>query len=203
VVKESTEIAQLIEQLGGADEPHRLAAAANLFTLGANMAWPLAVAWMADTELAALFVTERYDDPPVIQPETTVGVAVSPGNFMRIRGAHGDPAEAGVPPDQDAREFELHPAPSVRLDILTSRNPAGTGALARFLQRNGEGIQQVEFQVRDAARVQELLHGKFQLTPIYPYVRPGANGTIVNFFLLPVVNGEKVLVEFFEVPQPL
>jgi len=203
VSTDSAKVTDLIGHLGDTDESRRKAAASSLFTLGANLAWPLADAWMADAELAALFVTERYGDPRTTYPETTVGVAVSPGNFMRIRAAHGDPAEAGVPPDQDAREIELHPAAGVRLDILTSRNPGGTGALARFLQRNGEGIQQVEFRVRDAARAQELLRAKFRLTPVYPTARPGANGTVVNFFLLPASGGEKVLVELFEVPQPL
>lgn len=201
--REPAKIAELIGHLGDADESRRQTAASSLFTLGANLAWPLAAAWTADAELAGLFVTEHYGDPPVKRPETTVGVAVSPGNFMRIRAAHGDPAEASVPPDQDAREFELHLDHGVRLDVLTSRNPGGTGALARFLQRSGEGIQQVEFRVRDVARTQELLHERFQLTPVYPLARPGANGTVVNFFLLPAPGGEKILVELFEVPQPL
>ena len=56
-------------------------------------------------------------------------------------------ALADVPPDQDALEFEIEFPTGVRLDILTTREPAGAGAIARFLQKFGEGIQQVEFLV--------------------------------------------------------
>ncbi len=200
MTKDNSEVSHQIHCLSATDLTLREDAAAALFAQGAALAWPIAEGWMGDAELAALFFTEPYGNPAAIRPETTVGVAVSPENFLRIRAAYGIPAESSVPPDQDAREFELHFLPNIRMDILTSRNPAGTGAIARFLQRNGEGIQQVEFRVRDVARAEDFLHTRFGLTPVYPSIRPGANGTMMNFFLVSTHAGEKVLLELFEIP---
>ena len=67
-------------------------------------------------------------------------------------------------------------------DILTTPVPAGSGAIARFLEKFGEGIQQVEIDVTDVDRATEILRTRFKLDPIYPATRPGANGTRVNFF---------------------
>jgi hypothetical protein len=36
------------------------------------------------------------------------------------------------------------------------------------------------------------------VTPIYPGKRPGADGTRVNFFLVPLPDGGKVLIELYE-----
>jgi hypothetical protein len=134
-------------------------------------------------------------------PEATVGLAVTPGHFEEIRAACGSPGLATVPPDQDAREFELHFGQDVRLDILTTAQPGGAGAIARFLQKSGEGVQQVELLVRDVNRVTEKLRVTRGLAPIYPRTRPGADGTRVNFFLLTNSKGSKVLIELVEAPQ--
>ena len=74
----------------------------------------------------------------------------------------------------------------------------GTGAIARYLEKHGEGIQQIEITVRDVDRATEILRTKFALAPIYPATRPGADGTRVNFFLVPTPQGKKVLVELVE-----
>ena len=85
-------------------------------------------------------------------------------------------------------EFELEFAegslPHVHLDILTTKAPGGNGAIARFLEKFGEGIQQVEIDVTDVDRATEILRTRFKVEPIYPATRPGANGTRVNFFLV-------------------
>ncbi len=86
----------------------------------------------------------------------------------------------------------------VRLDILTTKAPGGGGAIARFLEKFGEGIQQVEIDVTDVDRATEILRTQFKLDPIYPATRPGANGSRVNFFLVTTGNGKKVLVELVE-----
>ncbi|MGH9789681.1 MAG: methylmalonyl-CoA epimerase, partial [Candidatus Acidiferrales bacterium] len=67
-----------------------------------------------------------------------------------------------------------------------------------FLQKHGEGIQQVEFPCKDVAQASEILRSRFHLEPVYPEPRPGAGGTRVNFFLVPAPGGGKVLVELFE-----
>ena len=43
------------------------------------------------------------------------------------------------------------------LDILTTKSPGGTGAIASFLEKFGEGIQQVETDVTDVDRATETL----------------------------------------------
>jgi hypothetical protein len=42
------------------------------------------------------------------------------------------------------------------------------------------------------------LKEKFGVTAIYPETRPGAEGTRVNFFLVAVPGGGKVLIELYE-----
>jgi methylmalonyl-CoA/ethylmalonyl-CoA epimerase len=89
----------------------------------------------------------------------------------------------------------------VRIDILTTRQPGGAGAIARYLLRFGEGIQQVEINVTDVDRATEILRTRFKLEPVYPATRAGADGTRINFFLAPRPDGGKVLIELVE-PTP-
>ncbi len=84
---------------------------------------------------------------------------------------------------------------------LPQEHPAGEGPIAKFLARFGEGIQQVECDVRDAERAVEILQRRFALEPLYPEVRAGANQTRVNFFLVPVAEGRKLLIELVETPK--
>jgi len=173
-----------IAALAAPEEDARARAAAWLYDAGRAAALEATAAWHADEELGALF-----------EGHPTVGVAVHPATFERIRAANGWPALADVPPDQDAREFELEFPGNVSLDILTTGEPPGEGAIARFLQRRGEGIQQVEFPVKDVDRATAILRARFLLFPVYPDTRRGANGTRVNFFLVTTQAGDKVLVE--------
>jgi len=128
----------------------------------------------------------------------TVGLAVQPATFAKIREANATPALANVPPEQDAQEFELHFPTSISLDILTSRDPAGEGAIARFLKRFGEGIQQVEYRCVDVDRATAILKETFAVVAVYPQARIGADNTRINFFLAPTAGGGKVLIEFYE-----
>jgi hypothetical protein len=81
---------------------------------------------------------------------------------------------------------------------LTSREPEGNGAIARYLQRFGEGIQQIELRCQNVDRATEILRERFGLNPIYPATRPGADGTRVNFFLVSAPKANKVLIELYE-----
>ncbi len=130
----------------------------------------------------------------------TVGVAVEPARFHAIHAAAGNPRMAEVPRDQDAMEFTLIFAHGVRLDILTPGDAAAGGALSRFLSRFGEGIQQIECDVRDVNQATQILRTRFALEPIYADARPGADGTRVNFFLVPTREDRKILIELVEVP---
>ena len=188
----STEISLLISKLADADAAVRAGAAAEIFQQGVELARAAAIRWLADAEFAECIV--RGSDGP----EITVGVAVEPTTFERIRAANGSPRLADVPPDQDAREFELEFSPGVRLDVLTTREPGGAGAIARFLKKSGEGIQQVELAVRDVEHATDVLRARFGLAPVYPATRAGVNGTRVNFFFVASPPDQKVLIELVE-----
>ena len=131
----------------------------------------------------------------------TVGLAVQPATFETIRARFGQPQLAEVPPDQDVVEFELSFAHGVRLDVMTPRTPEAGGPIAKFLARLGEGIQQVECDVRDVLRASEILQQRFRLEPVYPRIRAGANQTRVNFFLVPIPENRKLLIELVESPK--
>jgi tellurite resistance protein TerC len=181
------QIATLVAELADADPEIREAAATHLFELGRALGETAVAPWHFDRELGELL----HDEP-------TVGIAVAPENFERIYECAGRPRLADVPPDQDAREFELHFDKHVRLDILTTKTPGGNGAIAKFLEKFGEGIQQVEFPATDVERATRLLQERFNQPPIYPASRAGADGTRVNFFLVKTPDDRKVLIELVE-----
>lgn len=190
---DAAEIAPLIHDLCEADSARRMMAAAKIFLRGSEMAQAATQEWLSYTPIANLLARS-----PSGAPEMTVGIAVEPDTFERLRSANGSPRLVDVPPDQDAEEFELEFADGVRLDVLTTGRPGGLGAIARYLQRFGEGIQQIEINVTDVDRATEILHTRFAVDAIYPATRAGADGTRINFFLVPASNGKKVLIELVE-----
>jgi hypothetical protein len=187
------DLASLIRELADADSSVRERAAAELFRLGSQRIEPIMRTWLQDRGLAKYFAFGAR------VPGITVGIAVEPLSFDQIRVANGSPQLADVPANQDAKEFELEFRNRSRLDILTSREPGGAGAIARYLQKSGEGIQQVELYVKDVDRATEILKTRFGVQPVYPATRPGANGTRVNFFLVAAPAGGKVLIELVEI----
>ena len=189
----SESVADCISKLAGADAKEREVAAYALFRLGCASAEPVLRKWFADPEFRAL----APDGGALL----TVGLAVQPATFEAIRARFGQPQLAGAPPDQDALEFELSFAHGARLDVMTPLTPAAEGPIAKFLTRFGEGIQQVECDVRDVSRATEILHERFQIEPVYPEIRAGANQTRVNFFLVPIAEGRKLLIELVESPK--
>ena len=196
-VPESADLAALISGLSAPELANRERAAGELFRWGRELARAAVARWLSDPGFAANLVLDAAHFP-----ETTVGLAVTPQTFERIQAANGSPRLADVPPDQDAKEFELHFAQGVRLDILTTREPGGTGAIARYLQKFGEGIQQVELLARNVDAATEILRSRFGVQPIYPAARPGADGTRVNFFLAPLPEKGKILIELVELAAP-
>lgn len=186
------DLASLIRGLADGDRSVRDRSAAELFRLGSERIEPIMQAWLQNRGLA------KYLAFGVRVPGIAVGVAVEPPHFDQIRAANGSPQLADVPADQDAMEFELEFENRCRLDILTSREPSGSGAIARYLQKSGEGIQQVELYVNDVDRATEILRMRLGVQPIYPATRPGANDTRVNFFLVAAPGGDKVLIELVE-----
>jgi hypothetical protein len=186
------EFTQLVLSLSDPSAGKRAEAATAIFHQGREQARLAIRPWLTNNALSQMFI---MDDSGF--PETTVGVAVEPETFESIRKACASPHLADVPPDQDAREFELEFSQNVRLDILTTRDRAGSGAIARHLEKFGESIQQVELLVTNVDRATEILASQFSDLPVYPQTRPGANGTRINFFLVPS-GSRKVLIELVE-----
>ncbi len=186
----SSPLTQAIADLWSADASKRSAAAGEIYRLGRATAGSAVSDWWAESELSALL----HGPTPAI----TVGLAVQRDTFGRIRIANGTPRLSDVPPDQDAEEFELHFAQGVELDILTAREPGGSGAIAKYLAKFGEGIQQVEYRCANVHRAAQILKEKFSVAPVYPATRNGADNTRVNFFIVASPDGGKVLIELYE-----
>jgi tellurite resistance protein TerC len=201
---------EYIRRLAEPDPKLRTQVAQDLYRYGMTRTLSWLENWTADNEFRTLVVQDPYkgvEGKTSFHPRLTVGLAVGRETFEKIRTANGSPPLADAPTDQDVIELELEFAgpfvPCLRLDILTTKAPGGGGAIARFLEKFGEGIQQVELDVTDVDRATEILRMRFHLEPIYPATRPGANGTRVNFFLVTAWNNTKVLVELVEQPAQL
>ncbi|MGB7227310.1 MAG: hypothetical protein WBD26_06095 [Candidatus Acidiferrales bacterium] len=176
--------AELVARLGSSETFVHYAAARELYRRGRADSEQAISGWRADPEIA-----------PLISERATVGIAVMPERFAKIRALLGELRLADVPPDQDAEEFEWNPDEAVHLDILTTRALGKDGAIAKFLAKFGEGIQQVEFLTSDVGKVTRLLVSRMNIMPIYPATRSGADGTRVNFFLVSAAEGRKILIE--------
>jgi hypothetical protein len=179
-----------IDGMSSAESETRAVSATEIYKIGRALADHAAYPWWGDEELAALLNGS--------DPKMTIGLAVTPERFKEIHEASGLPRLSEVPPDQDALEFELHFPGGLSMDVLTSKEPAGSGAIAKFLQKFGEGIQQIEYLCKDVDRATQILKSKFDLSPVYASTRPGADGTRVNFFLVPAPDAAKVLIEIYE-----
>jgi hypothetical protein len=201
---ETAGIARWIQDLAGSDQRVKIESAMRLYLAGVSLCTPLLSRWVSDPEFHELTLpgkpageTHARSQPSAI----VVGIAVHPETFQKIRAANNSPRLADVPADQDAQEFELHLDASIEFDVLTTREPGGPGAISRYLQKFGEGIQQIEIYVRDVDRATEILRSRFALPPLYPVTRPGADGTRVNFFLATTPDANKVLIELVEVSR--
>jgi hypothetical protein len=186
----SSPLAAAIASLCAKDASTRLAAATEIYRAGRVPADLAVSSWWGNPELSQLLF---WPDPQI-----TVGLAVDRATFARIQDANGAPPLAQVPPDQDAEEFELHFPDGISLDVLTTREPGGPGAIARYLAKFGEGIQQVEFRCSNVDQGTGILKEAFGVVPVYPNTRAGADGTRVNFFLVPTPGKGKVLIELYE-----
>jgi hypothetical protein len=174
-------------------------AAHELYHAGVALCEPALDEWRTDGEFAELLVRASHEHSPW---RMVVGIAVRAATFEDIHKAMGSPKLADVPPDQDAKEFEIHCEDGAELDILTARDSTGTGPIAKFVEKFGEGIQQVEVYVLDVDRATAILHSRFGVVSLYPKPRPGADGTRINFFLAKAPANKKVLVELVQAPTP-
>lgn len=181
-----------ITKLCSADFSLRVAGAAEIYRAGRTPADRAVLAWWTNDEFYSLLHG--------LKPSVTVGLAVERETFQKIREANGSPQLADVPPDQDAEEFELQFPNGVALDILTTKEPGGSGAIAKYLAKFGEGVQQVEYCCKNVDRATAILKQEFGVTSVYPATRPGADGTRVNFFLVASPDYEKILIELYESP---
>jgi hypothetical protein len=187
----SSPLSAAIGDLSSGDPIMRVAAATEIYRRGRSVADRAVYKWWNDPQFATLLGKD---------PEVTVGLAVRRNTFARIRQANDAPRLARVPDDQDAEEFFLRFPDNISLDVLTSRDPGGQGAIARFLAKFGEGVQQIEFHCTDVTGATQILRDKFGVSSVYPATRPGADGTRVNFFLVPSPGAGKVLIELYQRP---
>jgi methylmalonyl-CoA/ethylmalonyl-CoA epimerase len=106
-----------------------------------------------------------------------------------LRAVHEETNE-----DQGVREVMLATAdgtPSIQLLApLTDDSP-----MARFLERSGEGVQQVAYQVEDVVAVAESLTAA-GLRVLYDQPKVGTGGTMINFVHPKDAGG--VLIELVE-----
>src|SRR5882724_5332027 len=163
-----------IAALSSPEDATRAAAAGQIYAAGRSRAEQAIQRWRKHDQFARLLGKN---------PQVTVGLAVRPETFAQIREANGWRQLAEVPPEQDASEFTLRFAGGTTLDVLTSREPEGSGAIAKFLSKFGEGVQQVQFRCDDVNRAAAILRDQFAVASVYPEAHPGADGTRVNFFL--------------------
>lgn len=176
--------------LASARREEREAAAATIFRIACDSAEPLVRAWMRDAEFARVLRAPA--------PEFTAGIALERELFEAIRSANGSPRLADAPADQDVLEFHLDFGNDVRLEVLTTIEASGDGAVARFLRKFGRNIQHVEIATSDVDRAAEILKTRFALQPIYPASRAGADHARINFFLVTNPAGNRLLVELEE-----
>ncbi len=94
---------------------------------------------------------------------------------------------------QGIKEAMLDLADGTRLQLLAPLNPEST--IAKFLERSGEGMQQLAFRVTniDEAMANVLSAG---MRLIYPESRIGTAGSLINFVHPKDVGG--VLVELVQ-----
>ena len=180
-----------IESLSSHDAQVRANSAKQIYSAGRALAEPAVHRWLEHRELRELLGEEVF---------ATVGLAVTSEMFAKIREANGWPRLAEVPAEQDAVEFELQFEGNIALDVLTSREPNGSGAIAKFLSKLGQGVQQVEFRCSNVDRASAILDAHYGVKAVYPETRLGADGTRVNFFLVAGPDGKKVLIELYEPP---
>ncbi|HKW57567.1 MAG TPA: hypothetical protein VJN42_09440 [Candidatus Acidoferrum sp.] len=184
------ELKEMIEGLADADPRKRANSAGIICVQWVAAACSAIMKWLEDEELNRLIGGKER--------KVTVGIAVNREQFAKIRAANGMPRLADVPADQDAEEFEVQFENGDSLDILTSRAPGGDGAIAKYLAKFGEGVQQVEFRCGDVDRATTILKERLGVKAVYPETRAGADGTKINFFLVAAPEEGKVLIELYE-----
>ena len=200
-MSQADDITRWIRGLADPDPAKRLAAATQLQLVASTLCQSAINEWNENLEFRELllpFLADAAGKPNHGKTPFVTGIAVQPDNFEQIRTANGSPRLADVPPDQDALEFELRFGDHADFDILTTREPGGSGVIARYLQKFGEGIQQIEILATNVDRATEILGTQFHLAPIYPATRAGADGTRVNFFLAAAPGNKRVLIEIVE-----
>src|SRR5437016_938599 len=113
-----------IAALSSPEDATRAVAAGQIYAAGRSRAEPPIQRWLHNADFARLLGKNL---------EITVGLAVRPETFAQIREANSSPRLAEVPPEQDTSEFTLRFEGGITLDVLTSRDPDGSGAIAKFL----------------------------------------------------------------------
>jgi len=99
-------------------------------------------------------------------PVVTVGLAFERAMFGRIRVANGTPRTCGGAGGSGrcGRVRASFPE-NVLLERADNARAGRSGAIARYLAKFGEGVQQVEFRCTNVDRATEILKDKFDSSP--------------------------------------
>ncbi|MBI4640631.1 MAG: methylmalonyl-CoA epimerase [Candidatus Tectomicrobia bacterium] len=99
---------------------------------------------------------------------------------------------------EDFQGFKIAfiPVGNAELELLQDTNPEG--AIAKYIERRGEGIQHVAFEVDNIEEALKEAKAK-GITLIDEKPRPGANNTTVGFLHPKSTHG--VLIEFVKRPS--
>ncbi len=119
------------------------------------------------------------------------------GEIYRLGRATAGSAISDWWAESELSSLLFGPNPAITVGLA----PGGLGAIAKYLAKFGEGNQQVEYRCANVDRATQILKDKFGISPVYPAPRAGADGTRVNFFLVPSPDGGKVLIELYEWPS--
>ena len=121
--------------------------------------------------MEALFT--QIDHVGIAVPDLDEAIAFYRDTFG-VRSVHEEVNE-----QQGVREAMLAVGDgSTRIQLLAPLSPQST--IAKFLDRNGPGVQQVAYTVADIEKVSEVLRAR-GLRLLYDEPRPGTSGSRVNF----------------------
>ena len=129
--------ADCVALLSHANAHVRRDAARDLYVAGVALCEAAIDEWRTDREFDELLVRASHEHSPW---RMVVGIAVKPETFAAIHKVMGAPRLADVPPDQDAKEFEIHCDDGAELDILTAR---GAGLAVWAIPTGSDPLQKL------------------------------------------------------------
>lgn len=95
--------------------------------------------------------------------------------------------------EQGVEEALLRFPNNTQIQLLAALNPQSP--IGKFLEKHGEGVQQVALQISNLADATQRLND-VKIPTVYPAGKPGSNGSSINFIHPKYTGG--VLIELVE-----